>query len=81
MNTKIELHYGIMSKIGTQLKEQGFKYDREVIKALQENSEHVICLYWDDIITDKEKTKFHARIHRKVVAHVKKMNKPKKQAV
>ncbi len=74
---QIGLGFGVMSPpISKQLKQQGFKFNKEKIKGF-ENEVHAIntLRFGSNLLTDSIIDKIVPKLYKKIVAHVAKENK------
>ncbi len=73
---QLKLGFGaLLPKISTQLRKQGFKFDKEKVKLFEKCLDSILYLMFNDFLSDKEIDKLFDKLRRKIVAHVKLKNK------
>lgn len=77
MEKQLNIGFGVMAPtLGNQLREQGFKFNKEEIAKLQEHADRIIHLKMASLLTDNESKKVRDRLFKKISTHVKAQNKP-----
>ncbi len=76
-NKKIGLSFGVLSpSLRKQLKEQGFKYDSEIIRNFEQELDAVNRLrFGSGLLTDSMVDKIIPKLYKKIITHVAKKNK------
>lgn len=78
MKTQIGIHFGALAEeFALQLKKQGFKYDTAETDKFQDWESCILKLSFSGLLNDSQKSKLYARLYRKIVSHVCKVNKLK----
>lgn len=62
-------------KFAEQITSQNLKFKEETVKEFQEQYEALMILRFSDLLTDKIFNTIQAKLYKKIVAHVKKINK------
>lgn len=72
------IHFGFLADhLAIQIKKQGFKFDYKTVNGFNTLVENVLTINLAGLINDSTKSKALERLHKKIVAHVKKFNKLK----
>lgn len=75
---ELKLGFGaLLPKISTQLRKQGFKFDKEKVKLFEKCKESILYLMFNSFLSDKQIDILFDKLRRKIVAHVKLKNKLK----
>jgi hypothetical protein len=71
----LKINFGAMcDKIKKQLKEQGFKFNPEIINEYQKYSEMILHLWFQKILTDKQKDIAQNKLFNKIKSYLKTEN-------
>ncbi len=75
--TKLTIGIGsLQPAIGKQLKQQGFKFDKEKVKHFDKLVDCITHLRFSGILPESQIKKAHQTLFNKIQAHVKIKNKP-----
>lgn len=68
---KVAIHFGAAnSKIGTQLREQRFAFDKEEISHLQQDADAISRLFIRGYLNPREHKDAYHRVHAEIVKHL-----------
>lgn len=72
----MEIKFGALQpKIASQLKEQGLNFDKDNVNTFQTMSHSISMLHIHCVLTDTEADNARNRLYKKILNHVKKLNK------
>lgn len=72
---QLKLGFGaLVPKISTQLRKQGFKYDKDKVKLFEKCLDSILYLMFNDFLSDKQIDRLYDKLRKKIVAHVKLKN-------
>ena len=72
------IRFGAMApRLSEQIENQGLKYKTEIILGFQKNIDSLLNLRFSGILIDSVYGKLQEKLYKKIVAHVKKINKLK----
>ena len=75
-NKQFRIGFGaLVPTIAKQLKEQGFKFDIEVVRHFEKLRESITYLQFSDLINDKSRERATQKLFTKIRQHVMKKNK------
>lgn len=72
----LNIGFGAMvPSISSQLKQQGYKYNKSTVKHFEKLSESILYLHFACIITDSQSGKLKHKLFKQIQKHVKECNK------